>query len=62
MRPVKIVYLCEECGREFSRDVREVVVDSADHCEVFVKLLPIEGTDEIEEFPMCECLRTPSRE
>lgn len=56
MEPKLVVYECEECGNLFYRDVVEVLVDDAEHCEVKVALVPENETGEIEEFPMCKCL------
>ncbi len=50
MKPVKVTYLCEECGALFERAVAEVLIDDEAHCDVIVEL--ING----EEFPMCDCL------
>lgn len=56
MEPKYVVYQCEECGKLFYREVAEVIVDDAEHCEVNVTLVPERETGDIEEFPMCECL------
>jgi len=55
MTPKYVVYECEECGRLFYREVAEVLIDDAEHCEVNVKLLE-DANGELEEFPMCDCL------
>lgn len=56
MEPKYVVYECEECGKLFYREVEEVILDDAEHCEVKVKLLKEETSTDIEEFPMCACL------
>lgn len=56
MKPKYVVYECEECGREFYREVAETITDDMDDCHVRVQLLPEYGKDDIEEFPMCPCL------
>ena len=56
MKPRFVIYNCEECGKDFYREVEEVLIDDADHCEVRVKLVPENGSQDIEEFPMCPCL------
>lgn len=55
MKPKYVVYECENCGLLFDREVAEVLVDDAEHCEVNVVLLN-DQNGELEEFPMCECL------
>lgn len=55
MKPKYVVYECEECGKLFYRDVAEVFVDDAEHCEVNV-YLTADSNGDLEEFPMCECL------
>ena len=55
MKPVKILYECENCGGHFSRDIKEVLVDDVDHVEVKIELRRLPN-GEIEEFPMCGCL------
>lgn len=56
MKPKYVVYECENCGKLFYREVEEVITDDEAHCEVNVKLLNENGTDSVEEFPMCACL------
>ena len=56
MKPRYVVYECENCGKLFYREVEEVLIDDAAHCEVNVKLIAEKGTNDIEEFPMCECV------
>lgn len=56
MKPKCVVYECENCGNYFYREVEEVLIDDAEHCEVKVKLIPEKETGDIEEFPMCACL------
>ena len=55
MKPSYVVYECENCGKLFYREVEEVLVDDAEHCEINVALLN-DANGELEEFPMCECL------
>lgn len=55
MTPKYVVYECEECGKLFYREVAEVLVDDAEHCEVNVCLIN-DANGELEEFPMCDCL------
>ena len=62
MKPKFVVYECENCGKLFYREVADVLVDDAEHCEVNVVLLPEVETDDIEEFPMCECLGGQAKE
>lgn len=50
MTPKYIVYECENCGKLFYREVANVLIDDAEHCDVEVKLI------DDEEFPMCGCL------
>lgn len=57
MTPKYVVYECENCGELFYRDVEEVITDDGADCHVKVILLPENETGELEEFPMCECLR-----
>lgn len=56
MEPKYVVYQCEECGNLFFREVKEVLIDDAEHCEVKVELVAERETGEVEEFPMCGCL------
>ena len=56
MEPKYVVYECEECGKLFYREVEEVLLDDAEHCEVKVKLLKEANSEDVEEFPMCACL------
>ena len=56
MTPKYVVYECEECGRLFYREVAEVLIDDAEHCEVNVRLITEGTSNDKEEFPMCECL------
>lgn len=56
MEPKYVVYQCEECGNLFYREVEEVLIDDAEHCEVKVRLVAEKESTDIEEFPMCECL------
>ena len=56
MKPRYVVYECENCGKLFYREVEEVLIDDAEHCEVNVKLIAEKDTNDIEEFPMCECV------
>lgn len=56
MKPKYVVYECEECGNLFYREVAEVLIDDAEHCEVKVALISEKDTNDIEEFPMCECV------
>lgn len=56
MKPKYVVYECENCGKLFYREVEEVLTDDAAHCEVNVKLIAEKDTNDIEEFPMCECV------
>ena len=62
MTPKYVVYECENCGKLFYREVAEVLIDDAEHCEVKVNLLPEVETGDIEEFPMCECLGGQAKE
>lgn len=55
MKPKYVVWECEECGKEFYREVKTTLVDDVDHVEVEVVLLP-DTNGEMEEFPMCACL------
>jgi hypothetical protein len=55
MKPTKVYYQCEECGAEFYRNVKEVLIDDAEDCHVIVDLL-VNAEGDIEEFPMCACL------
>lgn len=55
MEPKYVIYECENCGKLFYREVEEVLIDDAEHCEVKVRLLnDAEGAT--EEFPMCSCI------
>ena len=56
MKPKYVVYECENCERLFYRGIAEVITDDGADCHVVVELLPMKGTEEIEEFPMCECI------
>lgn len=56
MKPKYVIYECENCGKEFYREVEEVITDDAELCEVKVKLLQEADSEDIEEFPMCGCL------
>ena len=56
MKPKYVVYECENCGKLFYREVEEVLTDDAAHCEVNVKLIAGKDTNDVEEFPMCECV------
>ena len=33
MKPTKVYYQCEECGAEFYRTVKEVLIDDAATCK-----------------------------
>lgn len=52
MEPKYVVYECENCGKLFYREVEEVLLDDAEHCDVKVRLI----AEAIEEFPMCACI------
>lgn len=56
MTPKYVVYECENCNKLFYRGVAEVLTDDEADCHVLVELLPMEGTEEVEEFPMCGCI------
>jgi hypothetical protein len=56
MKPSYVVYECENCGKLFYREVEEVLTDDAENCAVNVKLIAEKDTNDIEEFPMCECV------
>lgn len=56
MKPSYVVYECENCGKLFYREVAEVLTDDVAHCEINVKLIAEKETNDIEEFPMCECV------
>ena len=56
MKPSYVVYECENCGKLFYREVEEVLTDDVAHCEINVKLIAEKETNDIEEFPMCECV------
>lgn len=57
MKPKYIVYECEEdCGKLFYREVEEVITDDGADCHVKVRLVAEKDSNEIEEFPMCECV------
>lgn len=56
MKPKYVVYECENCGKLFYREVEEVLTDDGAHCEVNVSLITEGASNDIEEFPMCECL------
>ena len=56
MTPKYVVYECDNCNRLFYRGVAEVLTDDGADCHVLVELLPMEGTTEVEEFPMCGCI------
>ena len=56
MKPSYVVYECENCGKLFYREVEEVLTDDVAHCEINVKLIAEKDTNDIEEFPMCECV------
>ena len=55
MKPKFVLYECEECGKLFYREVKEILTDDVDHCEVLVTLVN-DANGELEEFPMCGCL------
>lgn len=50
MKPVEVVWLCDECGETFSRKVTKVITDDGE--DVTVKVQLFEG----EEAPLCPCL------
>ena len=57
MTPKYVVYLCEECGKLFYREVATTLKDDGAECHVLVDLLPQTNAEEgMEEFPMCNCL------
>lgn len=56
MEPKYVVYECENCGNLFYREVANVIEDDCEHCNVNVRLVKEVGSEDIEEFPMCECL------
>ena len=45
MKPRYVVYECENCGKLFYREVEEVLIDDAEHCEVNVKLIAEKDTN-----------------
>ena len=55
MEPKYVIYECENCGKLFYREVEEVLIDDAEHCEVKVRLLN-DAESTTEEFPMCGCI------
>lgn len=56
MKPKYVVYECENCGKLFYREVKEVLEDDTDLVSVKLNLINEKETNEIEEFPMCECV------
>lgn len=56
MEPKYVVYECENCGKLFYREVEEVLLDDAEHCDVKVRLIAEANSEDIEEFPMCACI------
>ena len=56
MEPKYVVYECENCGKLFYREVEEVLLDDAEHCDVKVRLIAEANSTDIEEFPMCACI------
>lgn len=56
MKPRYVVYECENCGKLFYREVETVLTDDVEHCEVNVKLVTEKFSNDMEEFPMCECV------
>ena len=56
MKPRYVVYECENCGKLFYREVKEVLQDDEDLCEVKVALISEGESNDIEEIPMCECI------
>lgn len=57
MKPKYVVYECEEdCQGLFYREVEEVLTDDGADCHVKVKLVAEKDSNDIEEFPMCECV------
>jgi len=56
MKPKYVVYECENCGKLFYREVKEVLEDDQDLCEVRVALITEKESNDIEEIPMCECI------
>ena len=57
MEPKRIIWTCDFCGKEFSREVKEVLSDDGERVEVLVELLP---TD--DESPLCDCLKEATDE
>lgn len=55
MKPVSVIYECENCGKLFYRNVKEVLRDDVDDCHVIVELAN-DSEGNVEEFPMCPCL------
>ena len=49
MKLTRIVWTCEECGAEFSREVKEVLSDDGTHVEVIVELKDFDT-----EGPLCD--------
>lgn len=56
LKPKYVVYECENCGKLFYREVKEVLEDDTDLVSVKINLISEKETNEIEEFPMCECV------
>lgn len=57
MKPKYVIYECEEdCKGLFYREVEEVLTDDGADCHVKVKLVAEKDSNDIEEFPMCECV------
>lgn len=56
MEPKYVVYACENCGKLFYREVKEVLEDDTDLVKVKINLISEGKTNDIEEFPMCECV------
>ena len=56
MKPKYVVYECENCGKLLYREVKEVLEDDTDLVSVKINLISEKETNEIEEFPMCECV------
>ncbi len=54
MKPIRITWICEECGKEFSREVTEVIKDDEDVVEVRVAFAAHDN-----EGPLCDnCFAT----
>lgn len=56
LKPKYVVYECENCGKLFYREVKEVLEDDTDLVSVKLNLISEGVSNDIEEFPMCECV------